>query len=78
MIVAVKFYSQLPDSPEMIDGINPLWPAECIELAEGDPVPDGYAEMTPDEYEAYRSKYYDEVSEWNAARKAATAEPTPE
>jgi len=73
MILAVKFYSQFPDSQEMIDGINPLWPAECLELSEGDPMPDGYTEMTPEEYDAYRAKYSDEVSEWNAVRKAAKA-----
>lgn len=78
MILAVKFYSQFPDSQEMIDGINPLWPAECIELKEGEPVPDDYTEMTPTEYSEYRAKYFYEVSEWNKSRKAANAEPAPE
>lgn len=77
MILAVKFYSQFPDSQEMIDGINPLWPAECLELPDGSVVPDGYTAMTPEQYEAYRAQHYDEVSEWNKSRKAAAAEPSP-
>lgn len=71
MILAVKFYSQFPDSQEMVDGINPLWPAECLELPEGSEIPEGYTAMSPEEYDAYRAQYNDEVSQWNAARKVA-------
>ena len=60
MILHVRLYGT------NADGIPADWPAECVEVADGTPAPDGQIAMTVAEYEAYRADRQAAYDAWEA------------
>lgn len=60
MKLAVKFYSDV-ENPDNIPG---EWPAEVLELLDEEQIPDGFIEMSLEEYNQYRQNNKAVYDEW--------------
>jgi len=60
MIMGVKMYKDVPNPAKYPQE----WPAECVEVKDGQKVPDGYAGMTMQEYKDYRKRLEPEYNDW--------------
>ena len=61
MQIAVKFYKDVSNP----NNLPVEWPAECVELRDGQPCPDGCQEMTMDEYHTYRAVHKGKYEDWH-------------
>lgn len=70
MKLAVKSYKDRPETAEAKAGIPGDWPAEVLELRDGDVAPVGWTELTRDEYQARVESLRSQVEAWQRAKDA--------
>lgn len=63
MNCAVLIYEKLPNSPEMLAGINPNWPAKVMPDCDVPPDSD-WVIMSIEELESYKAQYQTIVDLW--------------
>lgn len=68
-MIAIKFYSQFPDSPEMQGGINPNWPAETRTISDQSEADQAETVMSESDFNLYTQNLADDVRSWLEARE---------